>query len=467
MSSLKSSDRFDRNDVLGGLAAAAVVLPQSMAFGVALGSVSGAGVAGGAFAGLIGATALCLASGLAGGTRGLVSAPTGPTFVLLAGSVAQLAATGLAGSELLASLAIVVGLSGLAQIGIGLTGGGKLIKFIPYAVVAGFMTGSAILMFLSQLKPLSPGEAEPSWGAWRALPLGTAIVTLAAMQWMPRLLPAVPGTIAGLVAGTAFFQMAAVLSPYGIDASWSVGTLPTLDALTLQPQGVTLTALPWTLILLASAALAVLASLDTLLTSVIADVGTAARHDARKELMGQGVGHILSGIAGGMAGAGTTAATLISVKTGARRFPGVGAAVGFLSLLAFGGPVGKLLPISVLSGVVLHAAYGMLERDVVAWVKRKRTRPDAVIALLVTVVTVAYDLMAAVGVGVFISILLFVREQIRAPWFIVDRPYSTGARLAVARMTSVRCSSRRASGSCSTSFGEICSSPRRSSSSPS
>jgi len=410
----KPTDRFSRNDVLAGLAAAAVILPQAMAFGVALGHSAGAEAASGAFAGLVGATALCLASGLSGGTRGLVSAPTGPTLVLLSGSAAQLAATGLSGAQLLASLAIVVALAGVVQIGIAVTGGGRLIKFIPYTVVAGFMTGSAILMLLSQLRPLSPAEAEASWGVWRALPLVTAGVTLAAMQWVPRLLPAVPGTIAGLVTGGVFFQVAVALSPHGVDQRWIVGHLPTLEALTLQPRGIDLTTLPWAIIIHAAAALAVLASLDTLLTSVIADVGTGARHDARKELLGQGAGHILSGIVGGIAGAGTTAATIVAVGTGGRRWVAVAAASAFLLLLAVGGPVGTLLPISVLAGIVLHAALGMLEPDVVVWMRRRRNRPDAAIALLVTVVTVGYDLMTAVGVGVSISILLFLREQIRS-----------------------------------------------------
>lgn len=386
-----------------------------MAFGVALWSTAGAEAASGAFAGLAGAATLCLASGLSGGTRGLVSAPTGPTLVLLSGAVAQLAAVGLMGSALLTSLAIVVGLAGVLQLGIALTGGGRLIKFIPYTVVAGFMTGSAILMFLSQMRPLSPAGAAASWGVWRALPLATAAATVAAMQWGPRLLPAIPGTIAGLLAGSVFFQLAAAFSPYGIDPRWIVGGLPSLDALTLQPRGVGIATMPWAIIVQSSAALAVLASLDTLLTSVIADVGTGARHDARKELLGQGAGHILSGFAGGLAGAGTTAATLIAVRTGGRRWAGVSAGLALLSLLVVGGSVGALLPISVLAGIVLHAAFGMLERDVVVWMRRRRTRPDAAIALLVTAVTVAYDLMTAVGVGVSIAILLFLREQIRSP----------------------------------------------------
>ena len=409
------SDRFRRDDIWAGIAAAAVVLPQAMAFGVALVSPAGVEPATGAFAGLGAAAALCLASGVAGGTRGLISAPTGPTLVLLSGAAAQLATLGLGGSDLLAGLAFVVILAGLFQMLIALTGGGRLIKFIPYTVVAGFMTGSAILMLLSQLRSLTGEGAAINWGLWRWLPLLTAALTLALVRFVPRWVPYLPGTIAGLVGGTLFFQLAAGLSPHGIPDGWVVGALPGVEAFGLRPTGTSLRALPWSTLLLPAATLAVLASLDTLLTSVIADVRTGARHDARRELLGQGGGHVLSGLLGGMAGAGTTAATLVAVRTGGRRWAGVSAGLGFVALLVVGGPVGTLLPISALAGIVLHVAIGMVERDILAWARRRRTRADAVIALLVTAVTVGYDLMLAVGVGVAIAVVLFVRAQVRTP----------------------------------------------------
>lgn len=410
-----SSDRLGRNDVWAGIAAAAVVLPQAMAFGVALVSPAGIEPATGAFAGLGAAAALCLASGFAGGTRALISAPTGPTLVLLSGAVAQLAAAGLGGSGLLGGLGVVVILTGLFQILIGLTGGGRLIKFIPYTVVAGFMTGSAILMVLSQLGPLAGEGAASNLGPWRWLPVLTAAVTLALVRLVPRWISAVPGTIAGLVGGTLFFQLAAAVSPHTVPDGWVVGVLPGVESFGFRPTGASLGVLPWAALLLPAVTLAVLASLDTLLTSVIADVRTGARHDARRELLGQGGGHILSGLLGGMAGAGTTAATLVAVRTGGRRWAGVCAGLGFLVLLSVGGPVGTLLPISALAGIVLHVAIGMVERDIVAWARRRRTRADAIIALLVTAVTVGYDLMLAVGVGVAIAVVLFVRAQVKTP----------------------------------------------------
>ncbi len=404
-------------DLGAGAAAAAVVLPQAMAFGVTLLASRGIDPATGALAGLVAAAALCLASGAAGGTRGLISAPTGPTLVLTVGALDAAAAQGVTGNGLLTALAAVALLTGAFQVAIGLSGGGRLIKFIPFSVVAGFMTGSAILMLLSQVEAVSGAGAAGGWGdwRWRWLPAATALATLAVARLGPRLLPRVPGTIAGLIAGTALFQGLALLGPGAVPAPWVIGALPGPEAIELGVSLEALRALPWPTIVVSALALAVLASLDTLLTAVIADVTTGVRHDARRELVGQGIGHALSALAGGMAGAGTTGATVISVRSGGRRGAAACAGVIFVLLVVAGGPVGAWLPVSALAGVILSVALGMVERDILAWARRRRTRPEAVIALLVTVVTVAYDLMAAVGVGVAIAVVLFIRAQVRAP----------------------------------------------------
>ncbi len=412
----RGSGAVRAGDVWGGLAASAVVLPQAMAFGVALFAHAGTPSATGALAGLIAAAILSLSSGLAGGTQGLVTAPTGPTLVLLAGAVAALAGTGLSGGALLTGLAAVLMAGGLFQFLIGLAGGGKLIKFIPYPVVTGFMTGTALLMAMSQVKPLSGGDLPASWAPWWWIPAVTAAATYVAMIIGPRLVKAVPATIAGLAVGTAVFQILAALGPAGpLPGGWVIGTIPGITDIELRASAAALKDLPWTVVLGSALALSVLASLDTLLTSVIADVETGARHDARRELMGQGVGQILSGILGGMGGAGTTGATVVAIKSGGRRWAGVATGATFVLLVLFLGPAGKLLPISALAGIILRVAVGMVDLDVIAWLRRRRTRTDALITILVITVTVAYDLMVAVGVGVVLAVILFVEAQIQAP----------------------------------------------------
>lgn len=402
-------------DVWAGLAAAAVLLPQAMAFGVALFTPLGLAPATGALTALIGAASLSALSGLAGGTRGLISAPTGPTLVLLGGALASLAAAGVAPAQLPVALAAVLLVTGLLQAGIGASGGGHLIKFIPYPVVAGFMTGSAVLMVLSQMRPLAGAGFDPGWESWRWLPVVTAAATFALCALVPRRLPAVPGTIAGLVGGTVLFQLLRLPGPGAVPAAWLIGSLPAPGAAHAGVSLAALAELPWGIVLVWSLALAVLASLDTLLTSVIADVGTGTRHDSRRELIGQGAGQIVAGLLGGMGGAGTTGATLVAVRTGGRRWCGVVAGATFVVLVLFAGGVGAWLPVSVLAGIILHVASSMVERDILAWLRRPGMRIDGGIALLVTGVTVAWDLMIAVGVGITLAVIMYIRAQVRAP----------------------------------------------------
>jgi len=418
--------KITAGDIWGGLAASAVVLPQAMAFGVALFSPGGFDASHGAIAGLLAAAILCTVSGLFGGTRGLISAPTGPTLVLLGGALASLTQVGASGSDLLVNLAVLIMCTGIFQIIIGLTGGGKLIKYIPYPVISGFLTGSAILMIMSQIEPLSGKGLDASWQTWRWLPLATAMVTLVATYLGPRFISRLPGTIAGLLFGSLVFHLVAFMNPADIPGQWMIGELPKLDSIGLDISRDILNSLHWKILIPAALALAILSSLDTLLTAVIADVTTGLRHNANLEMVGQGAGQIISSLCGGMAAAGTTGATVVAVKSGGRRWPGVFAGITFFILILAARDAGSILPISVLAGIILAVSLHMVDLDILAWLKRSRTRQDAVIAILVTGVTVAYDLMVAVGLGVLIAIVLFIRSQIQAS--IVHRR-STGTQI--------------------------------------
>jgi SulP family sulfate permease len=403
-------------DAVGGLAATTVVLPQAMAFGMALWTVAGGDAARGALAGLLGAVALSLVSGVVGGTTGLVSAPAGPTFVLLSGAVASFAAAGLRGEALLTSLAVLVACAGLAQVLLGQLRGGQLIKFVPYPVVAGFMTGSALLMILSQWRPAVGAGVDAPWGAWRLVPLATAGVTIAAIALVPRMAPAVPGAVAGLVLGTLAFHALTALAARPVPAAWLVAGMPPLSAVRLGAPAAALAAVPWRLVVPAALAFAVLASLNTLLVAAVADGATGDRHDARRELLGQGLGHLACGLLGGMGGNGTTGSTLLAIRTGGRRWVAACTALTVAALVVAAGSATAYLPRSVLAGVILHVAVvGVLEWDIVKWALAVRTRADALTALLVTGITVWRDLTWAVGLGVALAILQFVRAQVRAP----------------------------------------------------
>ena len=402
-------------DLWGALTASAILLPQAMAIGVTLFAMAGGDVASGAGAGLITTAVLCLVTGLVGGAPGVISAPTGPALVLLASALTALSAQGLQGPGLMMGLAMVMVLAGVLQFLIGLSGGGQLIKYIPSPVISGFMTGSALLMIKSQTTAMTGAGAGTDWQDWRWLPAAAALITIAGVRLIPRLRPRVPGPIAGLIFGTLAFHGLVAVHGGTAPTAWLIGALAGLRADAFGVPLAGLRDLPYRVMLPAAAALAVLTALNTLLTAVVADAATGLRHNARRALMGQGVGMIASALAGGIAGSGTTAATLVAVKSGGARWVSTVVALLFLVLFVCAGAAGRLLPIGALAGVIIAVAIDVADRDILVWARQSRTRQDAMIAVLVTGITVFYNLVAAVGGGVAIAILLFIRDQIATP----------------------------------------------------
>ncbi len=408
-------------DLRGSLVAAAVVLPQASAFGVTVFAPL-LGAAAGAQAGLIGAILLLLCSGAVGGAVGVISGPTGPSMALLAGTAALLIAAGIPPPTLVVALMTVTVLAGAFQLLIALAGGGRLIKFIPYPVIAGLATGTGLLLIKSQLQPLLGLHHPMTWSEWHELPVAVTVAAFAAARLLPRWLPHLPGAIAGLLIGAALFHGWLWLA--GLPAApehWVVGALPALTQLPLAgwPDQVWQSAfwrgLPWSVILHAAFALAVLSSLNTLLAAVLADTATGLRHNARRELLAQGFGQLAVGLAGGLAGSASVGATASAVQAGARRWAALSSALLLLGLLWFAGAVGQWLPTSALAGIIIASALNLLETDIIAWARRPRTRRDAGVAVLVAGVTLGYDLMAAVLVGLSIAILLFIHAQSQLP----------------------------------------------------
>lgn len=404
------------SDLRGSLVAAAVVLPQATAFGVtAFGPWLG--TASGALTGLAGAILLLLVSGSVGSTIGLISGPSGPSMALLAGTAALLAGSGLAPAAIAPALFAVTILAGLLQLLIALAGGGRLMKFIPYPVIAGLTTGIGLVMIRSQIEPLLGIPHHGSWTGWHGVPVLAGLMAFGIARYAGRLLPSIPGPIAGLCGGTVAFQLMLAFS--GLPQTpphWIIGDLPQLTELhILAFSGINWDTLPWPLLLQAAFTLAILSSLNTLLTAVLADSTTGQRHNADRELLAQSIGQIAVGLVGGMAGSASVNGTVTAVHAGARRWAPLATGLLLLGLLVFTGPVGQWLPTSALAGIIITSALNLVERDIVAWGRRPQTRIDAAVAVLVAGVTVGYDLMIAVLVGLAIAILLFIRTQSRVP----------------------------------------------------
>ncbi len=390
-----------RGDLMGGVTAGIVALPLALGFGVASGMENGAA------AGLYGAIAVGILAALFGGTPTQVSGPTGPMTVVVAGLVATIVAAG-ASPELI-FLGVI--LAGAVQIGMGFMRLGKLVHYVPYPVVSGFMSGIGAIIIALQIPVLlgadpvkSPSDAlagVPGFIATAKLaPLLLGLGTVAVVYLSPRITKAVPGTLVALIGMTAVAALTG-LNVATIDAIPS--GLPSLKLPELSAEALTLVA-P------AAVVLAVLGAVDSLLTSLVADRVTNTRHDSDKELIGQGLGNMAAGLIGGLPGAGATMRTVVNVQSGGRgRLSGATHGVLLLAVLLGLAPLAQMIPLAVLAGILVTVGIGILDyrglKDIA-----KVPRGDAVVMTTVLVLTVVVDLMWAVGVGVVMSALLMVKR---------------------------------------------------------
>ncbi len=380
-----------RGDFFGGVTSAIVALPVALAFGVASGL--------GAAAGLYSAIAVGFFAAVFGGTRSQISGPTAPMTVAMAAILTTHSAT-------LAEAMIVVILAGLLQIAMGVLKIGRFVAYTPAVVVSGFMSGIGIIIILIQSMPFLglppvPGGAV---GAMQALPgalvganpaaAAVGVVTLAvAVAWPPRLRKLVPPPLVALVVGTA----AGVLWLGGIPVIGEIPTgLPTLQ-FALPSAGFLVSAVQPALIL------AILGSVDSLLTSLVADSITGTRHKANRELIGQGIGNIASGLVGGLPGAGATMGTVVNIRAGGST-PVSGAlrAVLVLGLLLGLGQYVEPIPHAVLAAILMKVGWDIIDWRVLARVQYLR-REHMIVMLVTLGLTVFVDLVTGVAIGLIVA----------------------------------------------------------------
>ena len=389
-----------RNDLFGGLTAGIVALPLALALGVASGL--------GAMAGLYGAIVLGFLAALFGGTPSQISGPTGPMVVVIAGLFASLS-----GSVELVLTAIM--LAGVIQIIFGLTGIGQFIRIVPYSVVSGFMTGIGVIIIIIQIGRLighePPGGTIPALTFiptvindidFNALIVGLTTL-LIALKWPVSWGKYVPGPLAALTIGTLM----------GVSFFYS----PVLGAL---PSGFPDLHMPvfdqasFLLVIQAAIILAALGSLDTLLTSLVADNMTRSRHDSNKELIGQGIGNAVVGMVGGVAGAGATMRTVVNIRAGGKtRLSGMIHALVLLAIVMAFAPYAAQIPHAALAGLLVKVGI-----DIIDWSYLKKAhrgpRWDLVLMAIVLVLTVFVDLITAVAVGVMLASLVFLQNMAKA-----------------------------------------------------
>jgi SulP family sulfate permease len=411
-----------------------VALPSAIAFGVLTYTAIGPEYAGaGAIAGILGAAALGLVAPFFGRTAGLISAPCAPAAAVLSALIAGLLAgkTGvkLAPDDILPLLALTALLAAGLQVFYGAIGGGRLIKFIPYPVVSGYLSGVGVLIALGQLPnlfglpkgtPLSLGLISPELWKWEGIAVG--VVTIILMGSVPRITKKAPAAIIGLFGGIVTYFALALFSPgllilqsnplviAPIHASGSfldaiAGRATSLFSVDLASIG---------LIVIPAITLSVLLSIDTLKTCVGLDALTRSRHNSNRELIGQGLGNLASFLVGGMPGSGTMGPTLVNVASGGRTSRSGIIEGGFVILaLLFMSRLIAWVPIGALAGILLVIAWRMFDKDMFRMLRYPAGRLDFAVIAGVVVVSITVDLIAAAGVGVALAILLFIRDQIR------------------------------------------------------
>ncbi len=417
-------------DYWGGMAAMLVALPASIAFGVTVYSVLGPSYAAyGVIAGIVGATVIGLVAATLGGTDRLISAPCAPAAAVLAAFAYELMRQGVAPGAIVLLMIMVGIIAGLVQMLLGFVGVGRLIKYIPYPVVSGYLTGVGLIIIGSQIPRLFGVVAGSHWWEvlldstiwdWRSLVIGGATVAVAVIA--PRLTQKVPGTILGIVAGLLAYFGLAMDDP----ALRSVAANPlVVGPVGLSPDGLyhSITErwreigdlrLGQVAALFGSAlTLAVLLSIDTLKTCVVLDQLTRTRHDSNRELIAQGMANIASSSVGGIPGAGTMGATMVNLGSGAQTrasgvFEGVFALVASLilsTLIAW-------IPVATLAGILIVIGVRMIDREPLRFIESRATVFDFAVVVVVVIVALTIGLIAASAVGVAMAIVLFVREQI-------------------------------------------------------
>ena len=415
-----------------------VVLPSSIAFGVASYAALGKDyVSSGVLAGIFGAIATGLLSSPLGGSPRLISAPCGPAAAVLSAFAAEMVSAHRAGGAVpagrVAALMIALALaSGALQFLYGAIGGGKLIKFIPYPVVAGYLSGVGVLIFASQIPSflgyspsagLLAGLSAPEHWKWQGIAVG--LTTVAGTLAAPRLLKAVPAPIVGLGAGMlAYFVIGLgfpemlrqsgnplVLGPVG----GGLGAFGPHWAAQWQTMGL-LEPSDWKLLLVPALTLSALLSIDTLKTCVVVDTLTRSRHDSNRTLIGQGIGNTASALLGGMPGSGMMGATIVSLNSGSQTKRS-GLFEGCFVLLAFvlfGNWVGWL-PLAALAGVLMVVACKMFDWRSFQLLRNRGTILDFVVIWAVIITAARFSLIAASGTGVALAVIIFLRDQIRSP----------------------------------------------------
>lgn len=395
-----------QGDLTGGLLAGVVALPLALAFGVQSGV--------GAVAGLYGAIILGFLGALFGGTVTQVSGPTGPMTVISAALVALAVDSYGSLDGALGVILLTFFLGGVFQIVFGLLNIAKYIKFLPYPVISGFMSGVGLIIILLQIFPFG-GVTSPKstldvilqfprfFSEINFIALGLGALTVAVYYLFPKITKTIPSALVALVS----ISLLAYFLPVDVPVIGDIPAgIPSLQLSRIFPLDTSL----YLIILEYALVLAALGSIDSLLTSVIADNITKTKHDSNRELIGQGIGNAVAALFGGIPGAGATKGTVVNINAGGRtRLSGVIHSLFLLAVLLGLGQLAAFIPLAVLAGIIIPIGFAIIDiRALKHLLKVPKT--DAVVLILVFGITTFGSLIQAVGVGVILASVLFMKR---------------------------------------------------------
>ena len=459
-----------KGDIFGGLTAGIVALPLALAFGVSSGL--------GPSAGLYGAIFVSFFAALFGGTETQISGPTAPmtavSMVVIGGLIASFDGDV---SKALPSILTIFIISGLMQIGLGLIGFGKYIKYIPYPVVSGFMTAIGVIIIFTQISPaigyypkedmefvnqfkpqaeeiifdniihdemqqgtlvleeitetvqraqnisedqilkeskiLAGTEASGVIGSIRFLfnALGNinflefflALGTIIIIYGFKRISTAIPSTLVALV----------VMSGVAVIFNLDYRTIETIPSGLPMPNFKIFSEFSVSNIspyIFTALTLALLGAIDSLLTSVVADNMTKTKHKPNKELIGQGIGNAIGAVFGGIPGAGATIRTVVNINAGGKtRISGMVAGLILLIILLALGPIASMIPAAVLAGILITVGFGVMDYKGLRAIPYM-PRAEVAIMLIVLILSSIWNLVYAVGIGLIIASLMFMKK---------------------------------------------------------
>lgn len=389
-----------RGDLTGGLTAAVVALPLALAFAVASGVDPKAGLYTAIVAGIIAA--------IFGGSPVQITGPTGAMAVILVGIVAKY------GIE---KVWIAGVMAGIIQVALGIAKLGRLVKFIPYPVTAGFTNGIAVIIFCGQLNnflglqlPRSEHFLPGLWQTvthlaglnWAAVGLATVVV-VTKIFWA-RITTTIPGSLVGLILATAIASLFHLNVP-------TIGSIPSSLPI---PQSIP----HWNdfglirELMNPALALAALGSIESLLSAVVADGMTVSeKHNSDRELIGQGLANIVVPFFGGIPATGAIARTAVNVRSGGKtRLSGVIHGIALAIIVLALAPLAAQVPLAALAGILMVTSVRMIEWEAIGLLMRA-TYSDFAVMILTWTVTIFFDLVLAVEVGLIAAGALFIKRM--------------------------------------------------------